>query len=246
MANKTKGWTRFLCCSCTHGSEADPRALDAILRLRDAWKPQFVAHLGDAIDARALRSGARKDSDSADHAADLADDLMQGLAFLRELRPNLYLWGNHEQRLVELAESPNAVLSYAAGSVMGRIEDEMAKIKCQIIPYAGVHKSGMFMLGDTALTHGSVYNVSAARDMAEMYGMSVIFGHTHRVAMESARTHAKAIGYNIGCGIKLDIGYSANRRQTLGWRHAAAFGVFNGSHCNVNIAVFDPHYSLPL
>ena len=246
MASKTKGWVRFLCCSCTHGSEADPRALDAILRLRDAWKPQFVAHLGDAIDARALRAGARKDSDSADHAADLADDLMQGLAFLRELKPNVYLLGNHEARLSELAHSPNAVLSYAAGHVMGRIEDEMGKIKCRIIPYAGVHKSGMFMLGVTGLTHGSVYNVSAARDMAEMCGHSVIFGHTHRVAMESARTHAKAIGYNIGCGIKLDIGYSAQRRQTLGWRHAAAFGVFNGSHCVVNIAVFDPHYQLPL
>lgn len=246
MASKTKGWTRYLCVSCTHGSEADPRALDAMLRLRDAWKPQFVAHLGDSIDARALRAGARKDSDSTDHAADLADDLMQGLSFLRELRPNLLMFGNHEARLTELAQSPNAVLSYAAGSVLGRIEDEMAKIKCRIIPYAGVHRSGMYMLGDTGLTHGSIYNVSAARDVAEMAGHSVIFGHTHRVAMESARTHNKAIGYNIGCGIKLDIGYSAQRRQTLGWRHAAAYGHFNGSHCTVNIAVFDPHYKLPL
>jgi predicted phosphodiesterase len=246
MANKTKGWQKFLAVSCTHGAEADPRALDAMLRLREAWKPDFVLHLGDAIDARCLRSGARKDSDSADHAANLADDLMQGLAFLKELKPNVYLWGNHEGRLTELAHSPNAVLSYAAGHVMGRIQDEMAKIKCQVIPYAGVHPSGMFLLGDTGFTHGSLYGVSAARDAAEMSGRNVVMGHTHRVAMESARTHAKAVGYNIGCGIKLDIGYSAQRRQTLGWRHAAAYGHFNGTHCAVNIALFDPHYRLPL
>ena len=246
MANKTKGWSRWLACSCTHGSEADPRALDAILRLRDAWKPQFVAHLGDAIDARALRAGARRDSDSTDYAASLMDDLLQGLSFLRELRPNILLLGNHEARLTDLAHSPNAVLSYAAGNVMSRIEDEMAKIKCRIIPYAGVHKKAMFMLGDTGLMHGSAYGVSAARDTAEYTGHSIVMGHTHRVAMESARIHARAVGWNIGCGIKLDIPYSSARRQTLGWRHAAAYGHYNGTTCTVNLAIFDPHYELPL
>lgn len=246
MANKTKGWQRWLACSCTHGAEADPRALDAILRLRDAWRPHFVAHLGDAIDARALRAGARRDSDSSDHAASLMDDLLQGLSFLRELRPNVLLMGNHEARLTELSHSPNAVLSYAARNVLSRIEDEMAKLKCQIIPYLGVHKKSMFMLGDTGLIHGSAYGVSAARDTAEYTGHSIVMGHTHRVAAESARIHARAIGWNIGCGIKLDIPYAASRRQSLGWRHACAYGHFNGSHCTVNLAIFDPHYELPL
>jgi hypothetical protein len=156
VASKTKGWQKYLAVSCTHGAEADPRALDAMLRLKEAWKPQFTLHLGDAIDARCLRSGARKDSDSADHAADLADDLMQGLSFLKALKPNVYLLGNHEARLTELAHSPNAVLSYAAGHVMGRIMDEMGKIKCQVVPYVGVHPAGVFMLGDTGFTHGSL------------------------------------------------------------------------------------------
>jgi predicted phosphodiesterase len=246
MASKTKGWQKFLAVSCTHGAEADPRALDAMLRLREAWKPDFVIHMGDAIDARALRAGARRDADSTDYAASLSDDLLQGLSFLRDLKPNVYLLGNHEARLSELCHSPNAVLSYAAAHVMGRIEDEMSKLKCRIIPYKGVHKDCMFMLGDTGVMHGALYGVSAPRDTCEMVGHSVMMGHTHRVAMESARTHTKAIGYNVGCGIKLDIGYSSNRRQTLGWRHAAAYGHFNGSHCIVNIAVFDPHYQLPL
>lgn len=246
MASKTKGWQKWMACACTHGAEADPRALDAMLRLKEAWKPDFTMHLGDAFDCRALRAGARRDADSADHAASLVDDLLQGLTFLKELKPNVYLWGNHEARLAELAHSPNAIYSYACGNIMNRIHDEMAKMKCHIVPYAGVHKSCMYMLGDTGFMHGAMYGVSAARDGAEMVGHSLVVAHTHRVAVESARTHAKAIGYNIGCGIKLDIPYSATRRQSLGWRHAAAYGHFNGSHCTVNLAVFDPHYRLPL
>jgi predicted phosphodiesterase len=245
VASKTKGWQKYLAVSCTHGAEADPRALDAMLRLKEAWKPQFTLHLGDAIDARCLRSGARKDSDSADHAADLADDLMQGLAFLRQLKPNVYLLGNHEARLTELAHSPNAVLSYAAGNVMGRIMDEMGKIKCQVVPYVGVHPAGVFLLGDTGFTHGSLYGVSAARDAAEMSGRSIVMGHTHRVAMESARTHAKAIGYNIGCGLDLNVGYAKSRRATLGWAHGFAFGEWNDQCCTVNLVTLSPHYRLP-
>lgn len=246
MASKTKGWQKWLAVSCTHGAEADPRALDAMLRLREAWKPDFVLHLGDAIDARAMRAGARRDADSTDRAASVSDDLMQGLSFLRDLKPNVYMLGNHEARLNELARSPNAILAHACQNVIGRIEEEMKKIKCQIIPYSGMLEKGLFLLGDTAFCHGALYGVSTARDTAETVGRSVVMGHTHRIAAESARTHRKAIGWNIGCGIRLDMEYSMVRRQTLGWRHAAAYGHFNGTHCTVNLAVFDPHYQLPL
>jgi hypothetical protein len=87
MANKSKGWQKFLACTCTHGSEADPRALDAILRLREAWKPDFVLHLGDAIDVRNMRAGARRDSTDPDYGASMTDDVLQGLSFLKELSP---------------------------------------------------------------------------------------------------------------------------------------------------------------
>jgi hypothetical protein len=43
VASKTKGWQKYLAVSCTHGAEADPRALDAMLRLKEAWKPLRVS-----------------------------------------------------------------------------------------------------------------------------------------------------------------------------------------------------------
>jgi hypothetical protein len=142
--------------------------------------------------------------------------------------------------------SASGVHRDAATGILDRVQTAADKMKCRIIPYKGVHADCAFLLGDTAFIHGALFGVSAVRDAAEYFGRSVVMGHTHRVAMESARIHAKATGYNIGCGVKLDIEYAATRRQTLGWRHAAAYGHFNGTHCIVNIAVFDPHYQLPL
>jgi hypothetical protein len=46
--------------------------------------------------------------------------------------------------------------------------------------------------------------------------------------------------------VRLGIEYAAQRRQTLAWRHAAAFGFYNDQRCIVNVAVFDPHYQLPI
>jgi hypothetical protein len=176
------------------------------------------------------------------------DDLLAGLSFLHEIRPTLYFHGNHEARAVSLAHSGNQIVAYAAGAVMGKIEDNLRKYKTEIVPYKGMLRESVRHLGGTAFLHGALFNVSAARDTAETVGTHCIFGHTHRVAMESARTHADAIGYNIGCLARLDMEYAAGRRQTLAWRHGFAFGEYlpDGHGCTVNLVTLSPHYRLPI
>jgi hypothetical protein len=127
------------------------------------------------------------------------DDLLAGLSFLHEIRPTIYFHGNHENRAVGLAHSGNQVVAYAASNVMAKIHDGLAKYKTQIVPYKGMLRESVRHLGGTAFLHGALFNVSAARDTAETVGTHCVFGHTHRVAVEPARTHADAIGYNIGC-----------------------------------------------
>jgi hypothetical protein len=173
------------------------------------------------------------------------DDLLAGLSFLHELRPTRFFHGNHEARAASLCHSGNAIVAHAAASVMGRIEDDLRPYKTEIIPWAGLQRSCIRYLGGTAFLHGALYNVSAARDTAEALGTHCVFGHTHRVAVESARTLADAVGYNIGSLIKLDAEYAAARRQTLAWRHALAYGEFCDTACTVNIAILSPHYRLP-
>ena len=248
MASITRKWKKWVGVSCSHGSDIDPKAREAFLTFLDRYKPETRIHLGDAIDLACLRAGARRDPDEPDRAQSLMDDLLAGLSFLHEIRPTIYFHGNHENRAVGLAHSGNQIVAYAASNVMAKIHDGLAKYKTQIVPYKGMLRESVRHIGGTAFLHGALFNVSAARDTAETVGAHCVFGHTHRVAVEPARTHADAIGYNIGCLARLDMEYAAGRRQTLAWRHGFAFGEYlpDGHGCTVNMVTLSPHYRLPL
>jgi hypothetical protein len=138
------------------------------------------------------------------------------------------------------------VVSYAAGQVLARIDDAAKEMKARVVPYAGLRPEACTQLGDTLFLHGVLYNVSAARDHAEALGMNCVFGHTHRVAQEAGRCQRPVVGYNIGCGIDLSVGYAKGRRQTLGWAHGFAFGEYCDTACTVNLVTLSPHYRLPL
>ena len=111
---------RILALGCSHGVYADPVAVAAVLKFRDAFKPSVVVHLGDAIDVTALRSGARG---TADEGKRLEPDVDQGITFLQQLRPTVYLWGNHEDRLWRLRDHPNAIVSYAAIQIANALNE---------------------------------------------------------------------------------------------------------------------------
>ena len=246
VASLTRSWKRWMAVSCTHGHLADPRATKAMLAFRKSYAPHHVIHLGDFTDMAALRAGARRDADDPDRAESMADDLLAGLSFLQELEPSTIHLGNHEDRLCGLAHSGNAVVSYAAGQVIGKIEDFVKKMKAKVVPYAGLRPEACTLLGDTLFLHGVIFSMSAARDHAETLGMNCVFGHTHRVAMEAGRTQRPVVGYNIGCGLDLNVGYAKTRRATLGWSHGFAYGEYNDQACTVNLVTLSPHYRLPL
>lgn len=245
MATITRKWRKWLAVSCTHGHLADPKATGAMLKFRAAYKPATVLHLGDFVDMAALRAGARRDGDDPDHAESMADDLLAGLSFLHELQPSVIHFGNHEDRLCSLARSGNAVVSYAAGQVLGRIEDAGKKMRAKLVPYDGLRPSACTQIGDLICLHGVMYSVSAARDHAEAIGGNVLFGHTHRVAQEAGRCQRPVVGYNIGCGVDLNVGYAKGRRQTLGWAHGFAYGEYCDTATTVNLVTLSPHYRLP-
>jgi hypothetical protein len=193
----------------------------------------------------ALRAGARRDADDPDRAQSIADDLLAGLSFLYEMEPTHIHMGNHEDRLSGLMHSGNGVVKYAAAQVMGRIESAAKDMKAKLVPYDGLQPSACTLLGDTLFLHGTMYNVSAARDHAEALGMSCVFGHTHRVSQEAGRCQRPVVGYNIGCGIDMSVGYAKSRRQTLAWAHGFAYGEWCSNACTVNLVTLSPHYRLP-
>jgi hypothetical protein len=122
----------------------------------------------------------------------------------------------------------------------------MKALKAEIVPYAGLRPECCRQLGDTLFLHGSLYNMQAARDTAEALSSNCVFVHTHKVAMERARTQRPFTGYNAGCSVRLDVDYAKNNRSTLSWAHGFAWGEYTDNQCIVRLEQLSPHYRLPL
>jgi len=172
-----------------------------------------------------------RDSNDADHAADVAGDLMAGIEFLHELEPNQILCGNHEARLWKFSKSPNALLAYAANLTIQKIEETAKKLRAPITPY-GIRN--YVELGGTKFVHGSMFNVSAIRDHAETYG-NVVMAHLHRVGWERARNIDGASGYCVGMLANFDMPYASERRATLAWSQGFAWGHYCDTALTVNL-----------
>jgi hypothetical protein len=226
-----KGWKKWMAVGCSHGIEIDPEARAAVLKFKAEWKPHTTLHLGDFIDLSAFRAGAVRDSNDADHASDVAGDLMAGIEFLHELEPNFILCGNHEARLWRFRESPNALLAYAANLTISKIEETAKKLRAPLTPY-GIRE--YVELGDTKFIHGSMFNVTAIRDHAETYG-NVVMAHLHRVGWERARNIDGASGYCTGMLANFDMSYAATRRATLAWSQGFAYGHYCDRSTTVNL-----------
>lgn len=224
--NITRKWKRFLAVGCSHGHMADQALLRQVLTFKERFKPQLTIHLGDAIDLACLRTGA---AGSADEAADPEGDLNDGLAFLSQLRPQVYLLGNHEARLRHLMESPKAIVSALACRVYQQIQDRAREIKCKVIDYN--FQDGWYSFGDTLAGHGYMVNEMAVRDHAESICTGshnkVILAHLHRVTQAEGRNRAHPTGYCVGwLGDPKQAGYAAQRRASTSWSRGFAWGEF--------------------
>jgi len=215
---------------------ADQALLRQVLTFKERFKPQLTIHLGDAIDLACLRTGA---AGSADEAADPEGDLNDGLAFLSQLRPQVYLLGNHEARLRHLMESPKAIVSALACRVYQQIQDRAREIKCKVIDYN--FQDGWYSFGDTLAGHGYMVNEMAVRDHAEAICSNqhnkVLIAHLHRVSQAEGRNRAHPTGYCTGwLGDPKQAGYAANRRATSSWSRGFAWGEYCDNETQIWLA----------
>ncbi len=212
---------RFLCVGCSHGGLADPKAIKSVLSFRDRYKPDFVAHLGDFVDMSAFRSGAKG---STDESEPIEPDFDAGMKFLKELRPNVVLCGNHEDRLWRLQGHHSAIVSDLAMRIVRDIERTCLGLKAKLIPY---DYKAHYMLADYRLMHGTLFNEMACRDHAEAYGPSII-AHTHRAGQARGRRVDNPLCICVGTLTKVEnMDYAKNRRATLGWSQGLCFGVYD-------------------
>jgi len=214
-------WKRLMAVGCSHGNLADPAAIAAVLRFRDAWKPDTTVHLGDAIDTAALRSGAKGTSDESEP---ILPDLDDGLEFIEQLRPKIYFAGNHEDRVFKLVNSTNAVVAMCAGEILNRIKMKCDKLKCELVPWHFI--TGWRMLGNYRFGHGYLFSENATRDHAESVG-NCVHAHTHRAGMAKGRRLDNPTGYSVGTLTNIpNMDYAKARRATLAWSAGFVWGEY--------------------
>jgi len=218
----SSNWKRFWACSCSHGAFIHQGHAAAALEHKAAWKPHTTVHLGDAFDCTCLRGGA----DPHDQDVSLAEDIACGKRFLEDLRPDVFLMGNHEARLWRVSKQQRGVVGQLAEAGIADITGFLGRIKCGWLPYHV--RKGVFELGNTKLLHGYAIGIGAVRKHAAIYGRCV-FGHLHRVEEAPAQrfddgTLAVTIGW-LGDPERLD--YSDTRPTILNWEPSWCYGYVN-------------------
>lgn len=216
-----RSWKRFLAVGCSHGTLADPTALDAVLRMRDAWKPDTIIHLGDFLDTTAFRSGARG---TADERASVSEDLKAGLEFLKSYEPNLLFIGNHEYRLYEALNSLDAKHAFAAKATIQAIRKAIGRT-CRFIETYDITKS-VVNLGDLKLLHGFMYGERALQEHGEQFGKCLI-AHLHYVHTFPIKRFNSPVASCLGyLGDPAKFTYANKNRAKSRWSNGFAWGEY--------------------
>lgn len=220
MANINRSWKRVVAVGCSHGDLANRKIQQQVLDFVKRFDPEIRFDLGDVMDTAAFRSGARG---TKDEAHEVAGDQLAAVRWLERYRPTHLAWGNHDVRLLEWMDSPNAVVAHAAGCVWNELQSAVRKLKCKTVPYDYEH--GWFEMGGTMWGHGYWYNENALRDHAEYLGKPTIMAHLHRAQQISGRTRDWSRSFCVGTLADIDaMKYARRRRATSAWSHGLVFG----------------------
>lgn len=231
MSAKDRKPIKFIAAGDSHGDMIDWEAADALREFLADYRPEVRVCLGDAFDFRALRRGV----DGKERQESIMEDIDAGLHFLTKiLRPTVYLYGNHEDRLDAIISSElDATRREAVQSIKDRINREVRKAGCKtILPYHA--EQGVWKLGPVTYIHGYAHGVNATTVQGQHYcspGGALIHGHTHNLASISLTQHGSGNAFSAGCLCrKADMTYSKNRLATSRWGSGWVAGWVDGDN----------------
>ena len=239
--NISKARKRVMAIGCSHGSRANPKALEAVVRFRERYKPHEVIHLGDAYDLAALRSGSLGNPNQSDAADDYLDDIGQGAKFLNALKPTVFTIGNHDERAKMYLNHHNAVIRGFAEAVWEKMMAPIEKhCRVKILKY-GVLPDCWFKLGGFSWGHGVLYGENYLRDSAETFG-NVVVAHAHRAGIAYGRRSDNPVALSPGTLADLPaMEYAHRRRSTLAWSHGIVFGEYTDSTAQLYLHQWPQH-----
>jgi hypothetical protein len=218
-------WSKFQIGFDIHGDEQDHSTCESFFEFQKVWKPDIKILGGDLWDLRPLR---KKASDEEKRES-MRNDFDMGMEWLKRFEPDFFLRGNHDERLWELAEADCGPRSDLAIIGIEKIEKEIKKMKCRMLPY---HKSkGVLRIGHLKVLHGFFCGVYAARQHALVYG-SCLFGHVHDITEHSIPGIERRVARCGGALCHLDLDYAARTPNTMRQANGWPYGIINKKNGN--------------
>jgi len=211
-------FTKWLCAADSHGDQIDPLAERAFFEFNDYWKPDHKIHMGDAFDFRWLRKNASEQETRERTTADLE----MGKDFLAKFQPDVYLLGNHENRLWNAAMSDDGKLADLASRFIVEIKEKIPNTV--ILPYD--KREGIHQWGDRRFLHGFSAGIYAVRNTTMVYG-KMAMAHVHAFDSFTVADLDHTDGHSSGCLMKVSQKYNASHMNTLkqnnGWLYGLKF-----------------------
>lgn len=215
---------KFVFVTDLHGDNQDPEAVSAFYHFLDKFNPDIRIFGGDLFDFRPLRRNGSK----AEQSESMAADVEAGMVFLKNLQPQVFLRGNHDERIFDIAkdDSQHGLLRDAAKEGCRDIESLCRKLKCKMFPY-DVSK-GVYRIHKLTFIHGFHAGVTATRQHALVYASDegcVMHGHTHSIQAATIARLGGAQGRSVGCLARLDMAYSRAFTSRLTHNHGWGYGM---------------------
>lgn len=225
---KNKKWTKFVFFSDNHGDLENTAVSDAFANFLIQFKPDVKIHGGDCFDMVALRKGAA----GRDEYMSLEDDLDSGLKFISRFKPDVFLMGNHEDRLYKMRSSAgNGIVRDYCDNTIKLIVNELKSNGCKVIKEYHA-EGGVYRLGPIAFVHGYTANTRSVEEHAIHYapvGGACVIGHLHSIQQVNAKKHGGAVGFCGGCFCQKDkMTYSKNNLGTSKWGNGWIYGWVKG------------------
>jgi len=186
---------RVIICPDVHVPYHDERAWNVFLNACRAWKPDTLVCLGDFLDCYSISEFTKDPA----RQLSFADEIGAGVKACNQLQaafagPVKFLGGNHEYRL-DKHIAKNAPELHGVTSIPDLLEFER-RPGWQWIPYGE-----QLQIGHIRFCHD--YGAAGSRSVSQSLaatGHCVVFGHTHRAAIEYSGTTDGERHVGMTCG----------------------------------------------
>jgi len=239
----------------THGSIADPQALQAFLADLELINPSEIVMLGDHLECGGFLAQHHTLGYVAQSEYSFEDDVIatnQLLDTVQKLAPNAsidYIEGNHERRLEAWVctqvlkhkqDGDYLRRMFSANSVLS-IEKRGIRWIRQGVFYDNLPLPATIKRGHCYFTHGSSTAKHAAAEHVKKFGGNVVYADTHRADSYVIRTVKEGtIGaWNPGCLCQLQpLWQHTNPTE---WSHGYGLQLVNtnGSFLHINVPIID-------